>query len=185
MNREWERARDGRLVKRGQQGDAEALGELVELYHGVIYRMAFRMLGDVDDAADVTQITFVRAFEKLHSFRSEHVFFSWLYRIGINQAADWKRRPHDVHGTDDCLMAQGGDPQSALHQAQIQDQVQNTVMQLSDEHRAVIVLRHFSECSYDEISEILSIPEKTVKSRLFEARCRLRDLFEGGMGRVE
>ncbi len=188
MSKELEQARDGQLVLRGLQGDREALGELVDLYHGVIFKLAYRMLGNSEDAADVTQATFLSAFENLRSYRPEHRFFSWLYRIGVNQAMDCRdrgRRVETLSDNDSAMIAPSGEPEAAMRHWQLQGQVQDALLLLNDEHRAVIVLRHFSECSYSEIGEILSIPERTVKSRLFEARKLMRGNLAKGNGHVE
>lgn len=178
MDKELEKARDGQLVLKGQRGDQAALGELVDLYHGAVYRMAFRMLGSSEDAADVTQSTFLSAFENLHAYRPEHKFFSWLYRIGVNEALDYRRRRQGGECLDESLPDQGPGPELAARHDQLQAQIQAALMQLSEEQRAVVVLRHYSECSYGEIGDILALPEKTVKSRLFEARRALRGLLD-------
>ncbi len=188
MNRELDQARDGQLVLRGLEGDREALGELVNLYHGVVFNMAYRMLGSTEDAADVTQATFLSAFENLRSYRSEHRFFSWLYRIGVNQAMDCRdriRRSTTLADEDSAAIALGGGPELEVGHGQLRSQVQDALMQLSDQQRAVIVLRHFSEHSYSDISEILSLPEKTVKSRLFEARRVMRGYLAKGAGHAD
>ncbi|MBN7796446.1 RNA polymerase sigma factor [Parahaliea mediterranea] len=182
MDKELERARDGQLVLKGQRGDQAALGELVDIYHGTVYRMAFRMLGSSEDAADVTQSTFLSAFENLHAYRPEHKFFSWLYRIGVNEALDYRRRRQGGECLDESLPDQGPGPELVARHGQLQEQIQAALMQLNDEQRAVIVLRHYSECSYGEISEILCVPEKTVKSRLFEARRTLKGALQGEAG---
>lgn len=182
MDKELEKARDGQLVLKGQRGDQAALGELVDLYHGAVYRMAFRMLGSSEDAADVTQSTFLSAFENLRAYRPEHKFFSWLYRIGVNEALDFRRRRQGGECLDESLPDQGPGPELVARHGQLQEQIQTALMQLNDEQRAVIVLRHYSECSYGEISEILAVPEKTVKSRLFEARRFLKGALQGEAG---
>ncbi|GAB3291579.1 RNA polymerase sigma factor [Parahaliea aestuarii] len=178
MDKELDAARDGQLVLRGQRGDRQALGELVDLYHGAIYRLAFRLLGSSEDAADVTQSTFLSAFESLHTFRPEHRFFSWIYRIALNEALDFRRRRRGGECLDESLPDQGPGPELVARHGQLQAQIQAAMTGLSDEQRAVVVLRHYSECSYSEIGEILALPEKTVKSRLFEARRTLRNLLE-------
>ncbi len=182
MAKEMEMARDGQLVLRGQRGDKQALGELVDLYHGAVYRMAFRIVGSGEDAADVTQSTFLNAFENLHAYRPEYKFFSWLYRIGVNEALDFRRRRQGAQHLDESLPDQEPGPELVTRHGELQKQIQAALMQLSDEQRAVIVLRHFSECSYGDISEILAIPEKTVKSRLFEARRALRGCLPNEVG---
>ncbi|TXS94084.1 sigma-70 family RNA polymerase sigma factor [Parahaliea maris] len=177
MGKELEKARDGQLVLRGQQGDRQALNELVDHYHGAVYRLAYRILGSSEDAADVTQSTFLSAFENLHSYRPEFKFFSWIYRIGVNEALDFQRRRQGGECLDESLPDQGPGPELVARHGQLQEQIQAALMRLSDEQRAVVVLRHYSECSYSEIGEILALPEKTVKSRLFEGRRMLAGLL--------
>jgi len=179
MGKEQEKARDGQLVLRGQQGDRQALGELVDHYHGAVFRLAFRMLGSREDAADVTQSTFLSAFENLQSYRPEYKFFSWIYRIGVNEALDFRRRRQGTEYLDESLPDQSAGPELVARHGELRKEIQAALMQLNDDQRAVIVLRHFSECSYGEIGEILALPEKTVKSRLFEARRQLKGSLQG------
>ena len=177
MGKEMERATDGQLVQRGLQGDRQALEALVNLYHGAIYKLAYRMLGNREDAADVTQTCFLKAFENLGSYNPEYKFFSWLYRIGINEALNTRRRNAGIEPLDQPIPDQGDGPELATGNDELQTQVQTALMQLNDEHRAVITLRHYSECSYADMAVILAVPEKTVRSRLFEARRKLQGVI--------
>jgi RNA polymerase sigma-70 factor (ECF subfamily) len=178
MSKELERARDGQLVQRGQQGDREALEALVRLYQGTLFKLAFRMLGNREDAADVTQTVFLKAFENLGSYNPEYKFFSWIYRIAINESLNTRRRDSGTEYLDQPVPDQGDGPELASRHDELKAQVQAALMQLSDSHRAVISLRHYAECSYAEMSTILELPEKTVRSRLFEARRSLQAVLQ-------
>lgn len=177
MNREFEWARDGQLVQRGQRGDVRALEQLVDLYHRPLFNVAFRLLGNSEDAADVTQTVFLKVFEGLDSYKPEYKFFSWVYRIAVNEALHFRKRGRGSEHLDESLQDQGHGPELASRHNELQGQIQSALALLSEEQKAVVVLRHFSECSYSEIAHILDIPEKTVRSRLFSGRSRLKDLL--------
>lgn len=178
MGREMERARDGQLVLRGQHGDKRALEELILLYQDTIFKLAFRMLGNPEDAADATQTTFLKAFENLKSFDPKFRFFSWIYRIAINECLNYRRRDRVSEYVDESISDQSAGPELAARDGELQASVQAALMTLNDDHRAVITLRHFGELSYTEIASVLELPEKTVRSRLFEARGRLKGAME-------
>ena len=178
MGREMERARDGQLVLRGQHGDKRALEELILLYQDTIFKLAFRMLGNTEDAADATQTTFLKAFENLKSFDPKFRFFSWIYRIAINECLNYRRRDRVSEYVDESIPDQSAGPELAARDSELQASVQAALMTLNDDHRAVITLRHFGELSYTEIASVLELPEKTVRSRLFEARGRLKSAME-------
>lgn len=171
---------DIQLVERGRRGDRDALEQLVTRYQGPVYNAVFRIVGNRDDAADLTQVAFLKVFENLDGFKPQFRFFSWLYRIAVNEALNFVRAnvrmQHD--GAMDDRPAEGGDPAQAAFQDEIGDQVQAAMMKLQAEDRAILTLRHFSERSYRDIAGILDIEEKTVKSRLYTARQRLRDVLE-------
>ncbi len=172
---------DAEAVQRCRAGQTAAFGELVDRYHRQIFALAWRMTGSRDAAEEITQIVFVKAFEHLHSFDVNRRFFSWLYRIGINESLTWKHTmlPHDDITTQ---TATDPGPDAVLLEKERISGVQKAVMRLKPDHREVIVLRHFRELSYAGIAEVLGIPEKTVKSRLFTARAALAAfLREGGV----
>jgi RNA polymerase sigma-70 factor (ECF subfamily) len=165
-------ADDHELVDRCLRGDVEAFAPLVERYQKPLYNVALRMVRDREDARDITQTAFVKAYEKLRSFDRQHRFFSWIYRIVVNEAINTRerRRPSAPLLAD---VAGGGGVEEALASRERSDSVQAALLRLSAEDREVIVLRHFADQSYAEIGETLGLPEKTVKSRLHEARRRL------------
>ncbi|NRB71203.1 MAG: sigma-70 family RNA polymerase sigma factor [Xanthomonadales bacterium] len=162
--------RDQELIADCLKGDRQALSSLVRRYERPIYNVSYRMLRSPDEAEDVAQTTFLKAFENLHRYNAEHKFFSWIYRIAVNESLNQiRRRKHTEQWVDD-QPAPGPGPQSQLEAHEVSDDVQQALEAISDDHRSVIVLRHFAEHSYREIGEILQLPEKTVKSRLFSAR---------------
>jgi RNA polymerase sigma-70 factor (ECF subfamily) len=162
--------RDLALLEDCKRGDRQALDSLVRRYERPIYNAAFRMLGNPDEAADVMQTTFLKAFENLDRFNPKFKFFSWIYRIAINESINQLNRRGRQEPLAESLVSATSGPDENLDVGRKSRQVQAVLMTLQEDHRSVIVLRHYSECSYRQIGEILQIPEKTVKSRLFTAR---------------
>jgi RNA polymerase sigma-70 factor (ECF subfamily) len=164
---------DARLVRETLGGDLKAFELLVDRYQQAVFNIAYRITGDAADAEDVAQSAFLKAFEKLRSFNPRFKFFSWLYRIAVNEAlnAEKKRRHYDVL---DESTAPGHSPDEHVDR---EDIVQRCIQKLTPDYRAVLVLRHFEDLSYEEIGRALQLPVKTVKSRLFSARSMLRDFL--------
>lgn len=161
-------------------GDREAFVTLVERYHRAVYNAAYLILRRVDDAGDVTQSVFLKVIERLDDYDPQYRFFSWLYRIAVNEALDVLRRNGREEPLDDSVELpdlDGGDPESRFEQAQQSQLLRGCLMRLSASDRTVLTLRHFADLSYDEIARALELDEKTVKSRIFEARKRLRALL--------
>jgi RNA polymerase sigma-70 factor (ECF subfamily) len=165
---------DGELVERCRRGDREAFGPLVERYQRVLFNVAFRMLGDREEARDATQTAFVRAYEKLHTYDPRHRFFSWLYRIAMNECLNLRSRRRPVQALDPTLRSTG-DPEEALRAGERRAAVHQGLLALPDDGREVVVLKHLLGFSYEEIAATLGIPEKTVRSRLYSARQRLAE----------
>lgn len=163
------------------KGDASAFEPIVARYQKVLFNVALRMLGDSEDARDVTQIAFIKAWEHLPSYDPTHRFFSWLYRIMVNESLNLiARRRRQVPLDADVPSPERADRKAESDE--LMERLRTALLALPRESREVLVLRHFSELSYQEIAWTLGIPEKTVKSRLFTARQRLGELFEGGGG---
>ena len=163
---------DEALVARCLRGEVEAFEPIVARYQRVLFNAAYRLLGDREDARDVAQAALVKAYEKLSSFDPHYRFFSWIYRIVVNEALNTRarRRPSAPLSRD---VPDDGSVFETLASRERSDSVQSALLRLTAEDREVIVLRHFAELSYAEIGETLGLAEKTVKSRLHEARQRL------------
>lgn len=166
------------LVRDCQRGDREAMEALVRTFDRPVYHASFRMLGNRDDAADVTQTVFLKVFENIHRFDASYRLFSWVYRIAVNEAIDQLDRRKRDGPMPEAEPAAEDESQDRAAASQVSREVQAALMELQEDHRAVIVLRYFTECSYREIGEILRLPEKTVKSRLFTARQQLKCRLE-------
>ncbi len=151
-----------------------AFDELMLRYERRVYNLALRLTGNSHDAMDATQTTFLKALEKLDRFDVRRPFLSWIARIGINESFNiLSRRDRYV---EEQTEPTSGAPSPEQHCAATETgrEIQAALMRLSDDYRAVIVLRHFHDLSYQEMSEVLDVPSKTVKSRLFTARRELR-----------
>lgn len=168
-------ADDRELVSRCLAGDTESFGILVERYQRLLYNVALRMLNDPDDASDATQAAFVKAFDKLHTYKPEYKFFSWIYRIMLNESINAMHRRKPQAELNQDVPSPERNPEQTYETKEMYERVQWAVAQLPLDYRRLIVLRHFGSLSYREMSGALDIPEKTVKSRLFTARRMLRE----------
>jgi RNA polymerase sigma-70 factor (ECF subfamily) len=165
---------DSVLVSECLRGDRKAFEVIVERYQKPVFNLALRIVNDYDDAQDVAQSAFVKAFENLKSYNPKYKFFSWLYRIAINESLNFVGQRQNLQRLDEAEVSKELSPEETLDTAINSQAVQDALMKLKLEHRVVIILKHFQELSYREISYILDLPEKTVKSRLFTAREQLR-----------
>ncbi len=167
---------DRAAVRRHLAGDLYAANELVLRYQRSLFTVALRMLGNAQDAEDVTQMVFGQVFRDLHKYDASHRFFSWIYRMTVNAALNLQRDRKPlvtIDGDSDV----GGAVAATEDAFMVEEQVTNALAQLKPDDRSIVVLRYFQSLSYDEIAEVLGIPAKTVKSRLFTARDRLRVLL--------
>ena len=163
---------DRLVVARCLGGDTAAFRTLVERYQRVLFTVAVRMLGDADQAADAAQDAFVCAYRKLQTYDSRHKFFSWLYRILVNECLNVRRSRRLLEPLD-AGMAAGDSPYRIAEQSELRRSVRVALTHLTHAYREVVVLRHYAGLSYGEIAEAIGVPEKTVKSRLYSARQQL------------
>lgn len=171
-------ASDAELVARSLEGDTAAYGELVARHQRVLFNVALRMAGNREDAQDVTQIAFVKAYRSLASFDRRRKFFSWIYRILWNETVNLVQRRPRFEPLDDEMPAGAAAPDRDSEEREERDLIQEAIGELPVDYRQVIVLRHFAQLSYQEMSRVIDLPEKTVKSRLFTARRLLGSILE-------
>lgn len=162
------------LIASCTRGDRSAMNQLVLKYQQPVYNVAYRILGNAEDAADLTQTVFLKVFKSLEEYNSNYRFFSWLYRIAINESLNQvkSRRNHESLSNTEISAEPG--PATQLDNKRNSERIQLALMNLNEQLRTVTVLKHYAGCSYQEISNILSLPEKTVKSRLYTARQQLK-----------
>ena len=184
-----ERHMDALVNKRIRQvlkGDQNAYTDIVNLYQHKLYQVCFRMLGNKQEAEDIAQEAFVRAYINLHTYDQKRKFSTWIYRIATNLCIDRirKKKPDyyldaQIAGTDGLDMysqiaAEEQLPEEAVEQMELQDRIQYEISRLPDKYRSVIVLKYIEELSLQEISEILDMPLGTVKTRIHRGREALR-----------
>jgi RNA polymerase sigma-70 factor (ECF subfamily) len=185
------------LVKRCQAGEADAFDELVVRYRTRIFGMIYNMVHNEQDAWDLAQDSFVKAWKSMKRFRGQSSFYTWMYRIVMNVTIDWLRKKQ-IKGAgaefDDSIQLKEIDPASKtvpkpdalpyerMQRTEIRAQIDNAISQLTPEHRAVILMKEIEDMQYHEIAEALGCSIGTVMSRLFYARKKLqtllRDVYE-------
>ncbi len=156
-------------------GDREAFEALLLKYEKPVFNAAYRMLNSHDDARDVTQTVFLKVFENLDKFDPQRRFFSWIYRITLNESINWLGKANRLEPLAFEAADEGKGPEQEVDSERVAAGVQSALMMIKTDYRTVVILKHFLGCSYVEISEILDIPEKRVKSRLYTARQQLKD----------
>jgi len=172
---------DDALLARYRAGDQQAFGHLVVRYQRPLYNAALWIVRNADDARDVTQEVFLKVAVRLGEYDPRYKFFSWIYRIAVNESLNLLRRNGRVEALDeeDELPAgESANPEWQFGEAQKSGRIRQALMSLSANDRIILMMRHFSELSYEESAGILELDEKTVKSRLYEARQRLRELLQ-------
>lgn len=169
---------DTTLMERCTQGDRQAFETLLVRYEKPVYNAAYRMLHSRDDARDVTQTVFLKVYENLDSYDPKYRFFSWVYRIALNESVNVLKKSNRLEPLNTEAVSQTQGPEQQTSSDQMSAGVQAALMAIKSDYRSIVVLKHFLGCSYSEISEILEVPEKTVKSRLYTARQLLKDELE-------
>jgi RNA polymerase sigma-70 factor (ECF subfamily) len=179
------------LITQAQKGSQAAFRQLYERYHNKIHRLIGSMVGSAEDTNDIVQQTFTQAFRSLEKFKGQSSFYTWLYRIAVNAATDFRRkvsRQKEV-GTDQIpqgsvkraveLVAPKEDsPEAELYRKELARLIRKALDSLSEEHRTVMVLREINGLSYTEIAEVTGANIGTVMSRLHYGRKKLAEILE-------
>lgn len=184
-------------MKAAQRGDAEAFRQLVERYQRRVYQLALGMVKDGDEAMDIAQETFVRVHRYLPSFKGDSSFFTWTYRIATNLSLDAVRKrgrtervsllPGDeqeaeIEAAMDPPSAALAGPQRSVLNDELRGKIGEALEGLSENHRAILLLREVEGLSYEELSKVLGIRKGTVMSRLFHARLKMQHKLREYLG---
>lgn len=184
---------DAVLVSQCRGGDAAAVERLIIKYQDRIYNVILKICGNRDDAAELTQETFVKFIEKIDTFQGKSAFYTWLFRIAVNMTFNYcKRRVKlGMHSLDAATDADGAaqlksfladeddmDPAALAQKKEVGKLIMESLGRLDEDHRAVLVLRDIEGMAYAEIAETLDIELGTVKSRLSRARTKMREILE-------
>ncbi|RIL09977.1 MAG: RNA polymerase subunit sigma [Proteobacteria bacterium] len=177
-------APDTELALRAKQGDKDAYRSLVERYQKRVLRLAYELLKSKEDAEDLAQEAFVKAYLSIADFQGRASFYTWIYRIIFNMAIDYKRklsrRGGVVQEFDEALMSgvdAGSVPEDQILRKEQAKYIRQALDNMTEEHRVAIVLRELDGLSYDEIAEVLGVSKGTVMSRLHYARKKLQQLL--------
>lgn len=174
--------KDRELIDNCMNGDRQAIEALLFKYEKPVYNAAYRMLNSPDDARDVTQTVFLKVIENLDSYDPRYKFFSWIYRIALNESINCLKKQNRLDALDLEPVSETNGPEEQTGSEQMSEGMQTALMTIKAEYRTVIVLKHFVDCSYEEISQILDVSEKKVKSRLYTGRQLLKEaLTKSGM----
>ena len=177
------------IILRVRAGDTDAFEALVLEHQNKVYSLALRMVGNEEDARDMAQEAFIRAFNSLASFRGESKFSVWLYRLTSNICIDFlrgraKRRTVSLNWEDEDgeegeleIPDERFSPEARLERTELRESVRRGLDSLSPEYREILLLREINGLSYDEISRALNLEEGTVKSRIFRARKKLSEFL--------
>jgi RNA polymerase sigma-70 factor (ECF subfamily) len=179
-------ADDYGLIAACLAGKTEAFGQLVSRYQDRLFNTVIRLMDNPEDARDVVQEAFLNAYQSLHSFKGDSLFFTWLYRIAVNTAISYRRKQKVLlrlhQGPEDGSLepadpAEGTRPGHALEMAEEERRVHEALARLSAEHRAVLVMKDLEGQKYEEMAEVLGVPIGTIRSRLHRARLELREIL--------
>ncbi len=184
-------ADDAAMIAAVRAGDATAYRGLVEKYQGRLYTVIYGVVRHREDATELTQEAFVKAFRNLDAFRGDSRFYTWLYRIGMNKAIDHTRRRKrsPIQDMDEDVSLRDADrgiadanpsqsPRRALERKQLYTAIMDALDTLSEQHKEVVLLREVEGMSYKDIADTLEVAEGTVMSRLFYARKKLAAVLE-------
>ncbi|OPX87691.1 MAG: ECF RNA polymerase sigma factor SigW [Pelotomaculum sp. PtaB.Bin104] len=180
------------LVKKVQNCDLTAYGELVQRYQDRVYSLAVRMLNTPEDARDASQEIFIKVYKSLPGFDFRASFATWLYRVSANVCLDFlRRRGKEQKRSEplrenriraDCLADNSQGPEEALLEKESIRELRQAVDTLPDSYRIALVLHHYQELSYKQVAEVMDLPEKTVATRIHRAKMMLKEILLGGEG---
>ena len=191
---------DAVFVLRCRKGDVDAFEVLVARHQKKMLNIAYRLMGDYDDACDVVQESFLSAYRAIGKFRGQARFSTWLYSIVVNHAKSRLKQKEDQSRHEGAILndssetkeytpcsgtrCMGYAPDEGLEKKDLESRVQQCIMSLDGEQREVVVLRDIQGFSYAEIGQMLKLPDGTIKSRLFRARNALKDCLKGILGEL-
>ena len=171
---------DAECVRKLQRGETDAFETLIRRHQKTIFNLVYRMLGDYDEAAEISQEAFLSAYRAIGNFRGDANFSTWLYRIALNHATTRRKslntlqqRSVPIENTEPASDPHPG-PAESMEKKEIRQRVQQALNRLDPDDAAVILLRDLQDVPYEEVARVLEIPIGTVKSRLHRARLALK-----------
>lgn len=179
---------DEQLIREVITGNSECYREIVSRYQTKVFSVAFKVARNQKDAEDIAQDVFLKVYHSLHQFKGDSSFSTWIYRVTMNKALDWKRKQErsvsrEIGTADEQLTNRMDTPEQQLLKQFDHDLIKQSLKLLPEKYQIVLELYYFEECSYKDISERLDIAVKTVETRLYRAKGLVREhLLKGGIG---
>ena len=187
LDNEQQGPTDAELVLKAQQGDVHAFDELVERYHGKIYGLTYNMTSNREDAEDLTQEVFVKAYQALPRFKGKSSFYTWLYRIAVNKTINYRKKRNRKRAlsldqfdqeikTDEVYhdLTSKGSPLRNVSLTELQKKMNEALQTLSEKHRTVVVMHDMQGIPHEEIAKVVGASVGTIRSRLFYARRQMQ-----------
>jgi len=177
---------DSQLVEKLKEGSEEAFIELIDLYKNRLMSVVFRFVGNSSEAEDIVQDVLLKVIKNIRSFNNKSALYTWLYRIAVNAAVDYTKKfrqqgvlsIYTPDGEAHEIPSDEEGPESFPQRREMAALLRNALDELSEKHKAILILREFEGLSYSNIAEVLDCSKGTVESRLFRARNRLREKME-------
>lgn len=177
-----------KIIKQLKNGDFSNYDKIVDSYKNRVFAMAYKFTNDYDEAQDLAQEVFLKIYRQIKNFREESKLSTWIYRISVNTCLDWKKKKERIKSINFSSMVNEENkdqnidirdesmlPDEIILNDENQKQVHDFIYELSDKYKSVLIMYHFNEMSYKDISIALNIPERTVETRLYRARRMLKD----------
>ena len=177
-----------KIVKQLKSGDFSNYDKIVDSYKNRVFGMAYKFTNDYDETQDLAQEVFLKIYRQIKNFREESKLSTWIYRISVNTCLDWKKKKNRIKSINFSNMVNEENrhqnidikdesllPDEIILKGEDQKQVHELIYELSDKYKTVLIMYHFNEMSYSDISTALNIPQRTVETRLYRARRMLKD----------
>ncbi len=165
---------DNKFIFETINGNIESFGFLVMKYQNIMFNLAIKIVHNTNSAKDITQEAFIKAYNNLEHFDTKKSFFSWIYRITLNESLNYNKRAQFTESIEDDIIGNDISILKQIEENELSLKIQNAIDQLEDKYKSLIILKHYDHLSYEVIAQIMQLPIGKVKSRLYLAREKLK-----------
>jgi RNA polymerase sigma-70 factor (ECF subfamily) len=168
---------DHDLIEQCLDGDDQAFEKLLFKYQKIVFNLIYRLVQDYDDAEDLAQTVFLKVYQNLGSYNKKHRFYSWLYRIAVNESLNFIAYHRRKEELQDSFISTEETPDKVADNHDRNARIESILSELNPDYRLLIILRHYLDYSYQDMAEVLQLPLKKIKSRLYMARQILAEMM--------